>query len=246
MVAVEFRRIRDTQPHPFADTWADLVTKLSHHHENDDKTTGKLWSPVTYVDGARRSLAGVDRIHAFVLDLDDTPLDVVRPRLEGLTWLAYSTFSYDGVTGCHLVVPFTEPVDAWEWESVWDACFVFFGEVGDRACRDASRAFYQPQHPPGGKHFVEHHDGQLLNVNDLPSLRPSPAQPRRRTRRPGERRNGEPPYLSEAWWNEPQDLSRFEGKSEQEVLEILGSELRATIAKIRAEIEQEEATAKVL
>jgi len=242
VVAVEFRRIRDTQPHPFADTWADLVTKLSEHRENVDKTTGKLWSPVTYVDGARRSLAGVDRVHAFVLDLDDTPLDVVRPELAGLTWLAYSTFSFDGETGCHLVVPFVESVDAWEWEAVWNACFVFFGSVGDRACRDASRAFYQPQHPPGGKHFVEHHEGQPLDVTSLPNLKPSPAQPspaqpRRRVRPYGSRRGNEPPFLSEAWWNEPQDLSEYEGLTEQE----MAVKFRAKLARIRAEIEKEEA-----
>jgi hypothetical protein len=39
-------------------------------------------------------------------------------------------------------------------------------------------------------------------------------------------------------------MSRFEGKSEREVLEILGGELRATIAKIKAEIAADEQTAE--
>jgi len=45
--------------------------------------------------------------------------------------------------------------------------------------------------------------------------------------------------LSEEWWNEPQDLSRFAGKSEKQVAGMLLEELR----RIRAELEAEEANA---
>jgi len=45
--------------------------------------------------------------------------------------------------------------------------------------------------------------------------------------------------LSEAWWNEPQDLSEYEGLTEQE----MAVKFRATLARIRAQIEAEEATA---
>jgi hypothetical protein len=36
-----------------------------------------------------------------------------------------------------------------------------------------------------------------------------------------------PEWLDEAWWNELRDLSRFAGKSDQEVGQMLSDELRA-------------------
>jgi hypothetical protein len=220
--AVEFRRITDTEPRPFASSWEQLADRLSVHRVTTDKRTGRLWSPTTYRPGSRRSIAGVEQINAFVLDLDDTPLDTVRPKLDGLSWLAYSTYSYNGVTGCHLAVELADPVSVWEWETAWDALFVYFGEVGDRACRDCSRAFYQPQHPPGAPSFVERHDGRPLDAHSVPALRPRP-RPERKTTTPRRTRNV---WQDESWWNEPQDLSRFEGKTQQEIAGMLLDEFQ--------------------
>lgn len=219
--AVEFRRITDTEPRPFASSWQQLADRLSVHRVTTDKRTGRLWSPVTYLPGSRRSIAGVERVNAFVLDLDDTPLDDVRPKLDGLSWLAYSTFSFDGVAGCHLAVELADPVSVWEWETAWDALFVFFGEVGDRACRDCSRAFYQPQRRPDAPSFFEIHDGRPLDAHSVPALRPRPRTERKTTPARGGRW-----WQDEAWWNEPQDLSRFEGKTQQEIATMLLAEFR--------------------
>ena len=89
-VAVRFASVKRTQPEPLAATWPELVAALSEHAERAEKLAGALWSPVTYCDGARRSLAGVDRVHAFVADLDGHDLDAVRPHLDGLAFVAYT------------------------------------------------------------------------------------------------------------------------------------------------------------
>jgi len=215
------------------------VEVLSVHVERGAKQDGNLWSPVVYAPGATRGLAGVESVEAFVLDLDDAPLDAVRPKLAGLEWFAYSTWSFSGSAGVHVVVPLVEPVDAWEWESAWDACFAFVGGVGDSACRDASRIYYRPQHAKDAPHFTEHARGDRLDVSSLATSRPrAVTRAGKRPARRGKQKEGRvPDYLSEEWWNEPQDLSRFAGKSEKEVAGMLLEELR----RIRAELEAEEA-----
>ena len=235
-MAVGFDSVRSVTPRPLADSWEALVGVLSVHVERERKQDGNLWSPVSYVPGARRGLAGVDTVEAFVLDLDDVGLDVVRPRLNGLAYVAYSTWSFGGTSGVHLVVPLAEAVDAWEWESVWDACFASFGSVGDSACRDASRIYYRPQHAPGAPHFVEVGEGDRFNVATLDTKRPRTHTPRPRRRpRSTTGKRSEPYYLSEAWWNEPADLSRFEGKTEKETLELLYAEWQVLKAKMKAD-----------
>jgi len=60
-------------------------------------------------------------------------------------------------------------------------------------------------------------------------------------------RRSRPEWLDEAWWNEPQDLSRFEGKTEPEIATMLLAEfreLRATLDNIKAEIAADEQAAE--
>ncbi len=235
-MAVGFDSVKSVKPRSLADSWEALVDVLSVHVERDAKQNGNLWSPVTYHEGSTRGLAGVDKVEAFVLDLDDVGLDAVRERLNGLAYVAYSTWSFCGTSGVHVVVPLAEAVDVWEWESVWDACFDFFGRVGDSVCRDASRIFYRPQHASGAPHFVEVGEGDRLDLSKLNVTRPRYATQQRRTSRPTQRRRGgEPAFLSEAWWNEPADLSRFEGKSEREALEMFYDEWQVIKAKMKAD-----------
>ena len=227
-MAVGFDSVKSVTPRPLADSWDALVEVLSVHAVRERKLDGNLWSPVTYAPGARRGLAGVESVECFVIDLDAVPLDAVRERLRGLAYVAYSTWSFAGSSGVHVVVPLAEPCDAWEWESVWDACHERFGSVGDSACRDASRIYFRPQRADGAPHFVEVGVGDHLDVASLNVTRPRWRERPRNTRtRSTTRRATTPDYFSEAWWNEPQDLSRFEGKSKQEVAQMLLDEFRA-------------------
>jgi hypothetical protein len=225
-VAVGFDSVKATQPRPLASTWDELVAVLGVHEVRDRKQDGNLWSPVTYLPGARRGLAGVATVEQFVLDLDDVPLDAVRERLDGLAWCAYSTWSFDGASGVHVVVALSQPVDAWEWDSVWDACRARFGGVGDSACRDASRIYYRPQRTPGAPCFVERGVGVPLDVASLDVSRPRALRERRVARRAAVPVRRPRYWQDEAWWNEPQDLSRFAGKSQQEIAGMLLDEFQ--------------------
>jgi hypothetical protein len=227
-VAVRFASVRDTTPHPLAATWPQLVAALSQHTERADKLRGALWSPVSYCEGARRSLAGVDRVHYFVADLDGQDLAEVMPRLDGLAFIAYTTHSHRaGEPAWHLVVPLAEPVDAERWPAVWHALDLRLGGVADHACRDCSRAYFMPQHAPGAAFEVVVGEGAPIEV---PAVSGEPV--RRKAGRRVEPRRSRPPYLDEAWWREPQDLSRFAGKSQAEIATMFLAELRELRARI--------------
>ena len=233
MTAVKFTSVRNTTPRPLAASWPDLVAALSVHVERADKLAGELWSPVAYCEGARRSLAGVDRVFAFVADLDGHDLAEVMPHLDGIAHVAYTTHSHrPGEPAWHLVVPLAEPVDAERWPAVWYALDRRFGGIADHACRDASRAYFMPQHSPGEAFAVVVGEGEPIEV---PAVSAAPPPVRREAGRRVVPRRGKPEYLSEAWWREPVDLSRFEGKSKAEVARMLLAEFEELRVKLRLE-----------
>lgn len=234
MIAVRFTSVRDTTPHPLAATWPQLVAVLSQHTARADKLRGALWSPVSYCEGARRSLAGVDRVHYFVADLDGHDLAEVRPHLDGLAFIAYTTHSHRaGEPAWHLVVPLAEPVDAERWPAVWHALDARLGGLADHACRDCSRAYFLPQHAPGAAFEVVVGEGAPIEVPAVSGVPPV----RRKAGRRVEPRRSRPQVLDEAWWNEPQDLSKYAGMTEAEMAAAFLVEFR----KLRARIEADEA-----
>lgn len=241
MIAVRFASVKRTQPAPLAGSWPELVAVLSEHAENADKLAGALWSPVSYLDGARRGLAGVDRVFAFVADLDGHDLSEVLPMLDGVAFIAYTTHSHRvGEPAWHLVVPLAEPVDAEAWPATWIALDRRFGGFADHACRDCSRAYFLPQHAPGAVFEVVIGDGEPMAVPVVSGVEPvrrvagKRAEPRRNPNR----------VLDESWWNEPADLSRFDGMTERETLQALYAEWQVLKAKILADIEADEAEAE--
>jgi hypothetical protein len=167
-------------------------------------------------------------VSAFVADLDGHHLAEVMPRLDGLAFIAYTTHSHRaGEPAWHLVVPLAEPVDAERWPAVWHALDLRLGGVADHACRDCSRAYFMPQHAPGAAFEVVVGEGAPIEV---PAVSGEPV--RRKAGRRVEPRRSRPPYLDEAWWREPQDLSRFAGKSQAEIATMFLAELRELRARI--------------
>ena len=237
MIAVRFASVKRTQPAPLAGSWSELVAALSEHAENADKLAGALWSPVSYLDGARRGLAGVDQVFAFVADLDGHDLSAVMPMLDGLAFIAYTTHSHQvDEPAWHLVVPLAKPVDAEAWPATWLALDQRFGGFADHACRDCSRAYFLPQHAPGAVFDVVIGDGEPVAVPAVSSVQPV----RRVAGKRAEPRRNAAWIPDEAWWNEPADLSRFDGMSKQQTIEALSAELRVITAKILADIEADE------
>jgi len=161
-VAVGFDSVASVQPYPLTETWDALVAVLKVHREQESKEDGNLWSPVSYHDGATRGLGGVDKVEAFVLDVDEVGLAALRPRLNGLAYIAYSTWSFGSLSGINVVVPFAQAVAVWKWSAMWGVCHDYFGRLGEVSCRDASRIFYRPHHAVGAQYFVEVGCGDYL------------------------------------------------------------------------------------
>jgi len=237
MIASLFQSVKSVNPQPFAATWDELCALLSQHAERSTKQSGTLWSPAIYADGAKRGLAGVDVVAVFVADLDGEALDAVVPRLAGIDWIAVTTWSHrDDDPHWHLVIRLDRAVDACDWSATWRAMHQQFGITGDPQTCDASRIYYTPQHAPGEAWQVVRGVGAAVSVDSLPGVPDSQRGVRRSAKRATS--NGRE-WMDEAWWNEPADLSRFDGMTERETLHALHAELRVLSAQILADLDAE-------
>jgi hypothetical protein len=155
----------------------DLVDLLSTYDVLDDKRRGRCWSPTKYADGATsRHNDGVEAVSCLVFDCDRVEPDWAR--LEGSWYVAHTTYQH---TPEHprwrLVLPLAAPVPAQQWRDVWRRAHAALCPEADPNCKDASRQYYLPSHPPGVLSDVRYHEGPLLNVATLPELPPEPEPP---------------------------------------------------------------------
>ena len=236
-MAVTFSSVKSVQPVPVAGGWDGLKSLLSVHTERENKLDGYLWSPVQYRANSRRSLNGVESVSCFVADLDGESLSAVLPRLDGLTFHAYTSWSHTPESEhWHLVIPLSESVESWRWRSVWARMHAELEIVGDPACCDASRIYFAPQHPRGSEFEFVSADGEIYKTplvtpieNDEKSARiVSPVRNAKRARKA----NVGADYLwSEAWWDDAEPLTQFEGL---EGAELWGA-IRDEFVRLRAE-----------
>jgi HNH endonuclease len=148
----------------------ELVQLLIRFEVLPDKRRGCCWSPTLYADSATtRGNAGVVSVSALVFDLDRVPPD--PKRLEGVCWIAHTTWSHRPDTPkWRLVLPLATPIAAADWPDMWQRARAALCPEADPACKDASRAYYLPSHPAGVASSAEHHAGQLLDPKTLPDL----------------------------------------------------------------------------
>lgn len=224
---VRFPNVRSRWSKPFADNWLDFVRLLHNHKERDSKDKGDLYSPVTYIDRTSRSNANVTHIHAFVADLDGAGLE--QARLAGVEFCAYTTWSHRGEDPhWHVVIPFSEPVPVDWWNTVWHETVTRLNLAADPATKDPARIFYLPQHAVGMPFEVRYQSGRMVDptINDItesprvfkgPSVR-GRGGVMRTLRRPAE-------FLDEDFWTRPKDMSRYEGLTKRESLELIYSDL---------------------
>ena len=227
--AVKFRHIKDNEPRKFAISWDGLSALLQISVANDDKTRRELWSPVIYLPNTTRGNRNVDQVTCLVVDMDGEAFD--HARLDGLEYLAYTTWSHTpDDQHWHLVLPLKYPVPADRWHEVWTRLHERINVVGDPQTKDSARIFYRPQHKPLTTPDIKIGYGDYLDPQleerfvARPVRRPNPRATQSRAKRYWE---------SEAWWNEPQDLSRFDGLTESQIaVALLGEfrELRKTLS----------------
>jgi putative DNA primase/helicase len=227
-MAVLFANTKSIYPKRFASSWEQLKELLSFHEENPEKVSGALWSPVEYDPGTTRGNRNVRFVEALVVDMDGEAFD--HARLDGLEWFAYSTYSHRlDDPHYHLVLPLAEKVPASLWRVVWSELHDRIGLVGDPQTKDPARIFYLPQHAPDQPFEFHEGHGALLDSSLRLDVEPviNPVSPRsKQVRQPRQRRAGAE-MLSEAWWNAPVDISRWDGLSDAELFQAMLREFRA-------------------
>jgi putative DNA primase/helicase len=205
-----------------------LKELLSFHEENAVKQAGALWSPVEYDLGTTRGNRNVRFVEALVVDMDGEAFD--HARLDGLEWFAYSTYSHRlDDPHYHLVLPLAEKVPASLWRVVWEELHQRINLRGDEATKDPARIFYLPQHAPDQPFEFHEGHGELLDSSLKLDVEPviNPVSPRsKQVRQPRQRRAGAE-MMSEAWWNAPVDISRWDGLSDAELYSAMLNEFRA-------------------
>ena len=227
-MAVLFTNTKSVYPKRFASSWEQLKELLSFHEENAVKAAGALWSPVEYDQDTTRGNRNVRFVEALVVDMDGEAFD--HARLDGLEWFAYSTYSHRlDDPHYHLVLPLAEKVPASLWRVVWSELHDRIGLVGDPQTKDPARIFYLPQHAPDQPFEFHEGHGALLDSSLRLDVEPviNPVSPRsKQVRQPRQRRAGAE-MLSEAWWNAPVDISRWDGLSDAELYLAMLNEFRA-------------------
>jgi hypothetical protein len=223
--AVGFRNLRFITPEPFAASWAQLSARLSFSKGTVAKDRRSLWSPAIYRDGTTRGNSGVEAITCLVVDMDGEAFDFAH--LDGLEWLAYTTWSHrPDKQHWHLVLPLKHPVPVSRWSEAWARLHERINVVGDPKTKDPARIFYLPQHAPGHTPESKSGTGEFLDpgIGELFVPRPVIARSPRTVR--GQSKPPKHYWDAEGWWDETQDLSRFAGMSEAEIATALLREFR--------------------
>lgn len=158
-----------------------LLSRMTQHTETGDKGQTRCWSPVELAPGARRSNANVVAVSCLVLDYDAEPISRAQVmRGLGRVRMAYhSSHSHtDAKPKGRLIVPLATPCPVELWPRMWRWAAIRLPGI-DPACKDASRVYYLPTHPPGMSPVSWRQDGPLLSVPEkLPELpKPPPYKP---------------------------------------------------------------------
>ena len=226
--AVKFRDVKSNQPQKFAISWQGLSSLLQISEARSDKTQRELWSPVTYFHGTTRGNRNVEYVTCLVVDMDGEAFD--HARLDGLEYVAYTTWSHTPEDQhWHLVLPLAYPVPADRWHEVWTRLHERINVVGDPQTKDPARIFYRPQHKPlttpdikiGFGEFVDPQLEERFIARPVVRRNPRAAETKKKRY-----------WEDEAWWNEPQDLSRFDGMTKPQIAAALRTEfaeLRKTL-----------------
>jgi putative DNA primase/helicase len=229
-MAVLFANTKSIYPKRFASSWEQLKELLSFHEENAVKDAGALWSPVEYDPGTTRGNRNVRFVEALVVDMDGEAFD--HAQLDGLEWFAYSTYSHRlDDPHYHLVLPLAEKVPASLWRVVWQELHDRIGLVGDPQTKDAARIFYLPQHAPDQSFEFHEGHGVLLDSLFRLDVEPvvNPVSPRsKQVRQPRQRRAGSE-ILSDAWWDAPVDISRWDGLTGKALYSAMLDEFNALL-----------------
>ncbi len=185
-----FRAADDNRPKPMLMDWPGFVQEvLKNGHlaipvpdhllgakdpEKPYKNSCPLFSPCEFREGATRSTAGAIAVHLGAVDLDHATEDILGSVLlhlsdTGLEFLLYTGWSHglNGETSARILVPFTRPVSAREWDSFWPRMNQALGGRCDPQVKNVDRAYFLPSAPAQRHHLAQlyHQPGRPLDVD---------------------------------------------------------------------------------
>jgi phage/plasmid-associated DNA primase len=187
-----FDSLTSTAPRAISSTFPEWAAHLQAHYSRPypSKDTVPGFAPAEWSPGFGRGLAGIARMHAVVLDIDDAaPLDVERlvaGPLRAYQHIVYSTWSHPeaaarGLCKFRVLLPLARPVSSDEWPALWRRIAYHLGGgvarrvqgarvegsgLTDGACKDAAHFYYVPSQPPDSGRppiFHVHLGGALLD-----------------------------------------------------------------------------------
>ncbi|MDC7710055.1 phage/plasmid primase, P4 family [Vogesella indigofera] len=187
-----YQHEQDNIGHQYEDSW-ELVVKLLNRRDFRAEKSGKAFSPIRMIDGAKRAKNSVREIHMAVADIDTEGvkdratgrvmsvtkraplLDDLRPSILGFTWVAHSSHWHEpqkDVIKYRIVFPLSRPCTPEEWSQVWEGLNTLLDGHCDIACKDVSRLYYLPSCPAesASDAFFESNEGTLLDPDMLLGL----------------------------------------------------------------------------
>lgn len=131
--------------------WPELRDLLTTFTDSQKQ----LWSPVSYREGAKRGIPGVEFVYALPLDFDDgTDPDDLSGQWNdlGLEFVIHGTWHHCRAKDDHPVLPrwravfpLASPVPAEDWPEAYPRLATYLaGTLWDPACKDSSRMHWLP------------------------------------------------------------------------------------------------------
>jgi hypothetical protein len=215
---VGFPSVKSIYPKTIATSWMEFATILGNHQEREQKSDGKLYSPVTYREYTTRGNANVSHIWALVADLDGEAFE--QADLGSYIHFAYTTWSHrENNPHWHVVIPFEQAVPVQNWEEVWYETHERLRLKGDPATKDPARIFYLPQHEAGQQFRIHHSGWRFLDptITDIAAPTRRFDTPNIRTTRQTKSGKWARVAMDPKWWEAPLDLSQYEGMTQEEI-----------------------------
>ncbi len=154
--------LRNTTGRRSHKSWADIFESKPFQEPPviAEKKQIPGWSPALFKDD-RRAKGNVEEVTALVLDYDAkltrTTISDAEVAWQDYFGLIHTTWSSREDAHCfRVIIPFSRPVSAEEYPSIWDwACeeAAFFGQQLDLAARDASRLWFLPARRDDQAHY---------------------------------------------------------------------------------------------
>ena len=136
------------------------------------------WSPAVF-EGDKRSLGGVQRVFAVVLDVDGGwNMDEAIKAFGDCYGFVHTSKSHTlDVHRFRVILPTSRPMSAFEYSAIWRRLAARHPNRFDHQAKDASRFWYLPGVVGSNQYRTEHLTGEPLDVDALLAI-PEPEKPR--------------------------------------------------------------------